>query len=391
MTNNEQQQQADKNEATLEINSKHLIDSIQLLYRTGVVRDNLVVTREWCHYVLQQLGNHHDTSSSSSNKKNSGGGDDDGTGGGGSSTGTGTGTDHHTTSHNKTVSVERTQRAEALLDAMKLLESPEVAQHASSLPFALPSPNGRTYRLVLDMYARTSTSTTASGTTVSTPDLSMAESALALVLGMQQDFQRGADLDRQPTVVDWNMVLQAYANSSHPRRAVHVVEEVFLKHMLPLVNKDNPIVDASSLLFVARACGYRVPTPEAQGLGAEVAAKVWERLVAWQQEQQQQAQVSSSLMATLTSPFYGLFLQTIRHLPPSDQRERLFEDVFNQARQHGKLNAVIVKEFIIHAKPLELVQRALGEQRLLSVRGLEPTEAASKLVAEMPLEWTMSA
>lgn len=361
-------------DTALDVNSRQVIACLQELYRTGKNNNNnenhdgggggSVVTLEGCHYVLQQLG-----STSSHNNSNSNKG---------------------------LVTAERTQRAETLVETMQLLEASAPSQ--TMMPFALPTPNGRTYRLLLDIYARTEVSSKSADNTNDGDDsLSVAQRARQLVLRLQDDYRHGADLDRKPTVVDWNMVLQAYANAPHPDRATHAVNDVFLPHML---ESDNNVttMDASSLLFVMRACGFRVPTNEARRTGALLAAQIWERLfidstststdTGRDKQQQQQQEMMKRLIPTLMPQFYSLFLQTIRHLPPSDQRQRLFEEAFCMARDQGKLNHVIVKEFIMHAKPWSLVERVVGTNRLQAVKGLEPSQAARQLVANMPTEWT---
>ena len=244
-----------------------------------------------------------------------------------------------------------------------------------SAPFEVPSPNGKTYRLVLDMYTRADIA----GTDV-TPEqsLSTAYDVLDLVVRMEQSYRTVAELQMKPTVVEWNRVLQVYAQTKHPHRAHHAVHDVLFPHML---NPESLVVDGSSLWCILRACGFQVPSEEAAVRGAHVAALVWERLM-------QDHVVYERVMPLLRSHFYSLLLQCVRHLPPSRQREQIFEEAFAQASKAGKLNAVIVQEFLANAKPHFLVERVLGAERLAKVVNLKPKESAQILLRNMPPEWS---
>ena len=164
-------------------------------------------------------------------------------------------------------------------------------------------------------------------------------------------------------------------------RAEHAVQ-VLLEDMM--LSDKRALVDASSLVFVLRACGFEVPTPEAAQLGAVQAVKVWEYVLS-------DATWRSQLVPQLSSFFYSLMLQTIRHLPPSDQREHLFAQIWHVAAQMGKVNVFVLQEFLAHAKPARLVTNALGAARLEAVRGLALPDAARSMVAGLPTEWTQHA
>ena len=319
----------EEDDKALDTASRHVIAGLQRLYRTGYIPTQSIITRDWCHYVLQQLGDA------------------------------------------PAISLARIQRARALLAAMRLMETMD----SMSVAYELPRPNARTYRLVLDMYTRV---------VMTDKDIS-ADAALAvahetrdLVVRMEQDYRTAADLSMRPTVVEWNRVLQVYAQQPHEWRAQHAVQDVLFPHML---NADNLVVDGSSLLFFLRACGFQVPSEQAAVRGAWMATVVWERLM-------RDKAVHERVMPMLLSQFYSLFMQTIRHLPPSDQREQVFAEAFEHAKRAGKLNSIIVKEFLMHAKPKKLVERVLGADRLAKVVNLKPTVAAQKLLEDMPAEWS---
>jgi hypothetical protein len=359
-------------EQALDTASRHVIDRLQGLLRTGIVTDETpIVTRAWCHMILQQLGGGEDCSSNS--RSNS----------------------HSNSRRHKSVSVASTLRAAALLQTMQSLEG----LPAHGLPYILPTPNGRTFRLVLELY----THTTQQPSDAAPNDLHLAQQARALVHQMEDDYRTAAALDRKPTVVDWNMVLQTYANAQHDERALHAAH--VLQHDMSggssshtssssSSSSSHSLVDASSLLFVLRACAYRIPSDQAGSLGARVAAQLWHDWLATKHPEPTSSGSPEaanphhlSLASSLSAYFYSLFLQAIRRLPHSVERETLFEAAFLHARAHGKINAVVVQEFLMHAKPLALVQEVLGAERMVAVQGLAPKQAAQQILMLLPAEW----
>ena len=340
----------EREDPTLNVASKHVIHQLQQFYRRGYTFTPTFVTREWCHLILEQLSAAPTTATAGPTR-------------------------------NDTSSAswwERTQRADALLSAMHLMDPLQ----SRRTPFELPRPNGRTYRLVLEMYARFVPSR--EGASLDYDDeanLAAANRARDWVLRMQEEYRVGVDLSLQPSVVEWNLVLLAYANAPHVDRARRALA-VLTQHMLLSDKSDaNYLVDASSFLFLARACGYAAPNATAAQAGAHCAAQIWDLLLHTEVLRQR-------IVPTLQSQFYSLMLQSIRPMNQSELRERLFEEIFDQARNCGKLNHIIVKEFLLHAKPLALVDLILGPERLANVRGLSSQEAAKQLVASMPAEWS---
>lgn len=319
----------------LDTATKHVIAMIQRLYRRSYFPIPSFVTREWCHHLLQQLGE-----SSASDRSNF-------------------------------VPWAHMQRAKVLLEAMQLTSELDTR----SMPFELPRPNGKTYRLVLEVYARTEPPPTDNNN-----NLLVAHQARDLVLRMEADYRATADLTLRPTVVEWNRVLETYAQAQHDDRATYAVQ-VLLEHVMTATDgRSLSFVDTTSLLLAFRACMYRVPSPQAATKGAVAAAKLWERLV--------DDPSAHHLWLQCKSHVYSHFMQAIRHLPPSDQRERLFAQAMEQARRYGKVNDVIVNEFIVHAKPMSMVQSILGKERLQAVKGLPPQQAAQQLVASLPASWS---
>lgn len=82
-------------------------------------------------------------------------------------------------------------------------------------------------------------------------------------------------------------------------------------------------------------------------------------------------------------------MQSARHLTKSDLRKRLFEQVFDQAQANGKVNAIIIQEYLLNATPFVLVELALGANRLAAVKGLSPSQAAAKLMEIIPATYPL--
>ena len=339
----------------LDVASKHVIDLLQQFYRTGIAHIPIFVTRDWCHLILEQLGTPPPPKQEQQQ------------------------------SREQFISWERTQRADALLSAMHLMD----VLQARKMPFELPRPNARTYRLVLEMYARHQQQQPSSSSLDDDDDDDKASLAVALrardwVLRMENEYRMAADLSLKPSVIEWNLVLQTYAQSpctDRARQALAVLTQHMLQGDSGSSTTDMQLVDATSFLFLARACGHAVPNAQAAEAGAHCAAQVWDLLM-------EKDALRQRIVPTLKSHFYTTMLQSIRHLTRSDLRERMFEQLFDGARAHGKVNSLLVREFLINARPLALVELAMGVDRLSAVKGLSPAQAASKLVHIMPPEWT---
>jgi PP-loop superfamily ATP-utilizing enzyme len=334
--------------ADLDNKIRHAIATLQQFYRAGYRKVPAFITPAMCKTLLDALiaspsSSTKDSSNDTSNKKND--------------------KEEDVNDIQDSAASAQADRADALLRTMQLMNT----LHAASAPFVLPRPNGAIYRSVLEILAHCQHKHNT---------LEWAHRARSLVQRMQQDYRQQADLYLRPTVVEWNLVLMACAASTHPDRAALAVD--ILRTDMGVLDADGMpavTIDLSTVLHVLRACN----TGTVQG--AEYAVQVWHTLL-------HDPALRQRLWPTLPAAVYSTALRCFRYLPPSLEREHLFQQTWHFACMYGRVNVYVINEMLIHAKPLAIVVQAMGEERLRAVRGLHPQEASERLERMLPQEWT---
>jgi len=85
---------------------------------------------------------------------------------------------------------------------------------------------------------------------------------------------------------------------------------------------------------------------------------------------------------------YAAFLQAIRSLPKDEPlRERYYLACVDRAIRHGKMNAVIWNEVLIHCESKKLWGRYLYDYRD-DIAKMSPGEASRVLVNVTPHRWS---
>jgi hypothetical protein len=159
-------------------------------------------------------------------------------------------------------------------------------------------------------------------------------------------------------------------------------------------------MDDSCYNTIMRICGHNHPTEKARALGANVALKIWQDTIErWQHQQQEAdqtgvADVDASFrhplrIPDLSSHFYAFFLQAIRGLPLSNPlRDAYHQAGMQRALEQGKVNAVIVNEFLVHNRSSDLFDKYIGpyyDKR--ECGGLKPAVASQRILERMPSSW----
>jgi hypothetical protein len=278
--------------------------------------------------------------------------------------------------------------------------------------FAPLAPSHETYKIVLQLYATTTTTTSASSSNATAThddeDDSMMMTiplrAQELLQQMQDQYQRHRNLQLKPHAYHINRVLYCWKECQHDLNRVLYATRFFLKHVV----HEPGNLDATSFVLIMRICSsnlHHQPASSAAAiLGAKAAIRVWQ--VALEQQHQSPRQ-----SLDLPSHFYAHFLQAIRAL--SDQttvvtgdssskgssksnnsnndfelRKQYFAKCFIHARDHGKLNAHVLQEFLVHVRSKRLTQQLLGHDLMQVIHGVSPaTRAVEVLQQNMPSSW----
>ena len=159
----------------------------------------------------------------------------------------------------------------------------------------------------------------------------------------------------------------------------------------------NRTASESSFLTMLRICAHNHPNEESATLGANVAVKLWQEVI---ESPDETVKRSIDGMA-LPSHFYVFFLQAIRALPLV-QRETYIDRCMTRAIQNGKVNEILVNEFLVKSGSKQLFHKYFNPfyQRAAATRGhnqptlrdLPPQEASAILVQEyLPREWVAHA
>ena len=245
---------------------------------------------------------------------------------------------------------QRAERGRVLLEAMEKFEEFRDVPH---LPLPLPLPTHETYWRVLRMYS----SKFLSGWTAKNHDVP------AICRSIVQRMQDSGRLELQPTVMDWNQVLSAHANSNKEKRPLHAAELLY-----ELERKG--LADASSFSHALRACSAltvrdQKPTPEFVDLAIPVAQRIWTGL-------------KKSKSASVTSFHFTHMLRVLRHLPDNVRRDALVKPIFLEAIEAQKVNVYVLKEFLQVASPT-LVSQTLGKSNY--------STDVETLIQRLPSEW----
>jgi hypothetical protein len=346
----------------------------------------------------------------------------------------------------------RAQRADAILILLQLMDEKQQQQqqlqlqrgggggdsaalhhhHHQRSPFAPLRPNHATYRIVLQLYATTTTTGTLSTTHDDDDDdestfMAVPLRAQELIQQMQDGYQIRGNLQMKPHAYHYNRVLYCWKECRHATNRILYATQFFLHN----VHHNDGSLDATSYVIMMRICSgnlssdhHHQPQQQQQRghdprrssqhqvvataamevaiLGAKAAIRIWQATMEQQQQQQQQ---QPSLQSPASSPppqqvdlpshFYTHFLQAIR--PLSDQtggpkdfelRKEYFAKCFVHAQRHGKLNAHILQEFIVHVQSQRLTRQLLGDDLMDAIYGVSPTTRAVQVLLEkMPSSW----
>lgn len=248
---------------------------------------------------------------------------------------------------------QKAERGRALLEAMELFE-PLRREHG--LPLELPLPTQETYWRVLRMY----------GSKYLHGSQALNRDVPQICLDIVQRMQDSQLLELQPTVLHWNYVLSAYANSSEEERPLKAAELLYSLDA-------KGLTDASSFSHTLRACvsmtaRHQKTSPRFEQLGTMVAKRVWKGL---------------KLSETIQSqPFhYVHMLRVGRNMKTETERDEFVKEIFEEATQARMINVHVLNEFLRVATPA-LVQKVLGKKNYST----DPLQ----LIRQIPSDWIES-
>jgi hypothetical protein len=141
----------------------------------------------------------------------------------------------------------------------------------------------------------------------------------------------------KPHAFHWDQVLLAWKECTDWDKVAHAAK-IFLE------KRAEGLVDVTAYITLLRICGHDHANEKAALLGAKVAVKLWQVVM----EEESEHVAGGPTVEDLPSHFYGHFLQAIRCLPAGSMREYYFDACFAAACKHGKVDAVIINEFIVH-------------------------------------------
>jgi hypothetical protein len=278
-------------------------------------------------------------------------------------------------------STGRAHRSNAILRTMQLFENMNMNINIHSAE--LPTPTAETYNTVLKIHAQeqvmmvvdvdnNNDNTTKNNQQV---QVQVALRAEEIVQHMQNCYQQGV-LDLNTHAFHWNMVLQCWSNSQHWEKPIHAAK-VFLQMC------QDQVADKSSFLIMFRICMHQpnqtFTSKTQEQLGGNVAIKVW------QDTMEEDTPTTSSI--DLNSHVYAHFLQAIRPLQDSPLRQEYFGACFDRACKYGKVNTVILREFLVHANSPTLFYQYF-EPFQHQIKNLHPAKASQVLFECIPSSWT---
>jgi hypothetical protein len=281
----------------------------------------------------------------------------------------------------------RAARADAILQTMELFDTyhsstivdtdpgssssrAQQRQLPHKLPLEIPKPNRYTYNTLLQLYARTRGSR------------EIPLRCQELVEKMEWRYRELGELDMKPHAFHWDQVFLAWKECTDWDKAAHAAK-IFLQ------KRAEGLVDVTAYITLLRICGHDHANEKAALLGANVAIKLWQVVMEEENDSNQGMPSGGPTVEDLPSHFYGHFLQAIRCLPAGSMREYYFDACFAAACKNGKVNAVIINEFIVNYNSPKVFDRWLAPYEDL-VRGKTITkkkEAAGIIFQHVPAEW----
>ena len=298
--------------------------------------------------------------------------------------------------------VGRPERAKAILDAMEAFRHWDCGGGGRPY-YQLPVPTSDIYIAVLRLYASCDNHD------------NVPHWALKVVEKMHDLYQHEGQIELKPNPIHWNSVLLAWSHAKRWDRAIELG-----KVMLECAQPPYSVLwDASAYVIAWKTCGKRAGTSERERqVGAIVAAKIWQGTIEkkidsvntsvndndnddpqWKDSDDGGASTTltgarmtpppttSNENVDLTSHAYAHFLQAIRDLPPGKARDKYFRAGLERAIAHGKLNAIIVQEVIIHNTEKGLYDQYIRPYYQTEWRKLKPSDAARQVLKFMPREW----
>jgi hypothetical protein len=303
----------------LDRESRFVLQLLQDMYHNGLTKTTDRVTKERCRRILTRLA------------------------------------EEPTLSHTTTIALQTAKRADAILQAMELFLDLQRQYETTPLPLTLPVPDYEFYWTVLRLYA--------SKFLKGNKEIPLR--CHEIVSAMQDSGQ----LELQPTIVHWNQVLCAWANSNDNERSVQAAQLLQSLHA-------QHLTDASSFSHTLRACVSVANQGQGRDakfstLAGKVAIRVWGVL----QEQDE----TSPHAIRIDSYLYVHFLRAVQNIP--DQTEAIFERTFQECCQRGKVNPHVLRELQAVASP-QLQSKLLG-MKLSKNSSQDPL----KLIRKLPQEW----
>jgi hypothetical protein len=256
-------------------------------------------------------------------------------------------------------------------------------------PYHAPLPTRDVYQTVLKIYA----------------DSGAPQYAYETVRHMANMYSRHGSVELKPSGFHWNCVLLAWENASSqvatPDRSDADQPSSWDKSVPAaktfLENLSH--MDDSCYKTMMRICRQGQANEKAAELGGSVAVKIWQETIEREGLKDDHPVASSgegvdanfagkSRVPDLSSHFYAFFFQAIRGLPLSSPvRDAYYGAGFQRALEKGKVNAVLVNEFIVHNTSAPLYHKFIRPYFDKSWKPLKPANAARKILDRMPASW----
>ena len=235
------------------------------------------------------------------------------------------------------------KQADQLLQAMQAFElwSTDTQPTHKRLPMELPRPDRATYTRVLHLYAHSGNP----------------HRCLELVSHMHFLYRDHGQLDLKPDAMHYNSCILAWKEEAHPQRALYAYQIL----QRALVEKGDDHLDFLYVNVLRLAALDKVD---------HVATSVWKlRKPGW------------------PSHVYAHVLQAVRESP---QRVDLFREVLQVAIEQGKVNRIVLNEFLVHVQDRAVFEEILGAYKE-QIYGLSRAKALETLMELIPAEWTKNA
>jgi hypothetical protein len=274
----------------------------------------------------------------------------------------------------------RAHRAHVILQAMEAFLPLHAQCHTKQLllPVPLPIPNHETYWSVLKLHANKYLH---GSRDIPLRCQAIVERMQRLSSSTKSNNPNVPQQEFRPSVLHWNLVLAAWANSQDQQRPVEAAQLLYQLHsQTSSSDSGSALTDASSFSHTLRACSSltqrgQVATPEFAMLAREVAVRVWTALLREQEPspspprllpknssggEPQASSSSSTSIVALNSFLHVHFLRACRNFPSDDpRRDRVVGQTFRECCQRGKVNPHVLQEFMTVAS-LSLQHELLG-------------------------------